>query len=143
MTILEKGKGLDFFLGFLTGTLVGAAIAIILAPQSGEETREYLKDQAILIKDKASEVASEMRDKATEIAGEVKDKADKMKDKAIVIAGEVKQSVVESRNRLKNVISSGDKKDDLIDKDVLLQEEVAESQDLAEKTEEDLIDKDV
>jgi gas vesicle protein len=128
VTILEKGKGLDFFLGFLTGTLVGAAIAIILAPQSGEETREYLKDQAILIKDKASEVASEMRDKATEIAGEVKGKADKMKDKAIVIAGEVKQSVVDSRNRLKNVISSADKNDDLID-----QEEVLESQELEEK----------
>lgn len=141
MTILEKGKGLDFFLGFLTGTLVGAAIAIILAPQSGEETREYLKDQAILIKDKASEVASEMRDKATEIAGEVKGKADKMKGKAIVIAGEVKQSVVESRNRLKNVISSADKKDDIIDKDVLLDEEVTESQELEEK--DDTEDKDV
>ncbi|HPZ08890.1 MAG TPA: YtxH domain-containing protein [Candidatus Eremiobacteraeota bacterium] len=112
---MEKGKGLDFFLGFLTGTLVGAAIAIILAPQSGEETREYLKDQAILIKDKASEVASDMRDKATEIAGEVKDKADKMRDKAVVIATEVKQSVMESRDKLKSAISSAKKDEKLVD----------------------------
>lgn len=94
---MDKGKGLDFFLGFLTGTLVGAAIAIILAPQSGEETREYLKDQAIYVRDKASEVAASMRDRATEIASEVKEKADKMRDKAILIASEVKESVTKSR----------------------------------------------
>ncbi len=112
---MDKGKGMDFFLGFLTGTLVGAAIAIILAPQSGEETREYLKDQAILVKDKASEVAAGMRDKASEIATEVKDKADRMREKAVIIASEVKQSVMESKNKVKSAISSakkGHKKDE-------------------------------
>ena len=125
---MDKGKGMDFFLGFLTGTLVGAAIAIILAPQSGEETREYLKDQAILVKDKASEVASGMRDKASEIAIEVKDKADRMKEKAVVIASEVKQSVVDSKKKVKNVISP--------DQDLEAEEHLNEEEDTIEELEE-------
>ncbi|MCK4449027.1 MAG: YtxH domain-containing protein, partial [Anaerolineae bacterium] len=36
-----------FFAGFLVGGLVGAAAALILAPQSGVETREQIQQKSI------------------------------------------------------------------------------------------------
>ncbi len=43
----------NFFAGFVMGGLVGAAVALLLAPQSGEETRAIIKDKSIELKDKA------------------------------------------------------------------------------------------
>jgi gas vesicle protein len=36
-----------FVAGFLIGGLVGAATALLLAPQSGEETRAAIRDRSI------------------------------------------------------------------------------------------------
>jgi gas vesicle protein len=44
-----------FFAGLMIGGLVGAAVALLLAPQSGEETRVIIKDKSIELKDKAVE----------------------------------------------------------------------------------------
>lgn len=50
-----------FGLGLIVGTLVGAATAILLAPQAGIETREQLGDQAKRLHDRASGLAHEVR----------------------------------------------------------------------------------
>jgi len=39
---MDMGK----LLWFTTGATIGTAMAILLAPQSGQETREYLRKQA-------------------------------------------------------------------------------------------------
>ena len=44
-----------FFAGFLVGGLVGAATALILAPQSGEETREQIRQRAVEIQGRAED----------------------------------------------------------------------------------------
>ncbi|MGE0488480.1 MAG: YtxH domain-containing protein [Vulcanimicrobiota bacterium] len=38
--------GFGFALGLIVGTLAGAAAAVLLAPQSGQETRQLLADRA-------------------------------------------------------------------------------------------------
>lgn len=48
-------KGKDFLTGVLVGSIVGAAIGLLMAPQSGEETREVLGEQARNIRDKVQE----------------------------------------------------------------------------------------
>jgi len=45
-------KGTDFFVGVLVGSIVGAAVGLLLAPQSGEETREVIGESARDIRDK-------------------------------------------------------------------------------------------
>ena len=52
----EKDYGTGSLLAsFLLGGIVGAGIAILLAPQSGRETREKIKEYAESVKEKAAE----------------------------------------------------------------------------------------
>ena len=50
-----------FLAGIVVGGLVGAAVALLLAPQSGEDTRTLIKDKSIELKDKAAVTAEEAR----------------------------------------------------------------------------------
>lgn len=54
----------NFLAGFIVGGLVGAAAALMLAPQSGEETRAVIKEKSIEIKDKAVMTAEDARVRA-------------------------------------------------------------------------------
>ncbi len=51
------------FLSFLAGAAVGAGVALLLAPKTGEELREKIKDLADDAVDKIKEYASEAQDK--------------------------------------------------------------------------------
>jgi gas vesicle protein len=67
-----------FLAGFVIGGLVGAAVALMIAPQSGEETRTLIHDRSIELKDKALEKAEEARVKAEAAAAEARAQADKI-----------------------------------------------------------------
>lgn len=54
----------NFFAGFFIGGLIGAAVALLLAPQSGEETRMIIKDKSIELKDKAVEYGQDAKMRA-------------------------------------------------------------------------------
>ena len=51
----DRSGGAEFFAGLVIGGLVGATLALLLAPQSGEETRTMIKDKAIELRDSATE----------------------------------------------------------------------------------------
>ncbi len=67
-----------FLAGFVIGGLVGAAVALILAPQSGEETRTLIHDRSIELKDMAAEKAETARIKAEAAAAEARARADEL-----------------------------------------------------------------
>jgi gas vesicle protein len=67
-----------FLAGFVVGGLVGAAVALLLAPQSGEETRTIIHDRSIELKDKAVERAEAARVKAEAAAAEARERADEL-----------------------------------------------------------------
>lgn len=58
------GSG-SILLSFLLGGLVGAGFALLMAPQSGRETRQKIKDLTDDVKEKAMGYAGEVRDKVT------------------------------------------------------------------------------
>lgn len=62
----RKDSGVGFVFGLLVGALVGASIAVILAPQSGAETRENIRTKARGLQDKAHDLVAEMKDDAGE-----------------------------------------------------------------------------
>lgn len=80
----------SFLVGFIVGGLTGAAVALLLAPQSGEETRTVIKEKAIELKDKASETYSEVSAKASAVAADAKVKADALSKEASIKIDEVK-----------------------------------------------------
>jgi len=46
-----------FLVGFVVGGLTGAVVALLFAPQSGEETRALIKDKSIELRDRAGQTA--------------------------------------------------------------------------------------
>ncbi len=61
-----------FLTGFFVGGLIGAGIALITAPQAGEETREQLRQKGIELGKQVSETAEEARKKAEKALEEAK-----------------------------------------------------------------------
>jgi gas vesicle protein len=51
----------NFFAGMMIGGLVGATVAILLAPVSGEEVRSQLQERSIRLRDDIKEVAEARR----------------------------------------------------------------------------------
>ena len=87
---MSAGK---FIAGFVVGGVVGAIAGILLAPQSGEETREAISENAKLaykkaqdavkdIQDKTDDALEEMQKKGNEIIGKIQDMIDKKKEEA-------------------------------------------------------------
>ena len=65
----------DFLLGMLVGAAVGAAVALLYAPSSGQDTRGQLRTAAEDVRGRAGEVTSTLRDRGADIASQVRDRA--------------------------------------------------------------------
>jgi len=96
-----------FLIGFVIGGLTGAAISLLMAPQSGEDTREYLKERAIELREKAQETAQTTYDQVGSTASEVRTRAEELASKAKTGADELKHRgqvvLEEQRNKLQNI----------------------------------------
>ena len=59
----DEGAGAgSILLAFILGAVSGAALALLYAPASGRETREYLGDRAAEARARAAEAAAKGRD---------------------------------------------------------------------------------
>ncbi len=65
-----------FVAGVTIGGLIGAAVALLLAPQSGEETQQLIKDKSIEIKDRAVEYGADARLRAEKAVEDARVKVD-------------------------------------------------------------------
>jgi len=63
VVVVERGAGLG---AFLWGALLGAGVALLVAPRSGAETRRLLKAKGRELLDVASEKAEDLRELMTE-----------------------------------------------------------------------------
>ena len=59
---MAKDNSGSMMVAFVIGALTGAAVAILFAPASGEETREFLGQKAREGRDKAREAVDQGRD---------------------------------------------------------------------------------
>ncbi|MEO7074212.1 MAG: YtxH domain-containing protein [Ktedonobacterales bacterium] len=64
----KKKSGGGFMFGLIVGLAAGATLALLLAPQTGEETRETLAGQ---LRDRYGEAISQGREAYTRAKGEV------------------------------------------------------------------------
>jgi gas vesicle protein len=68
----ERDEFGAFLIGFVVGGLTGAVVALLFAPQSGEETRAHIKEKSIELRDKAAEQAERVASKAEKLAEDAK-----------------------------------------------------------------------
>ena len=71
-----------FLVGFIVGGLSGAVVALLFAPQTGEETRALIKDKSIELRDKAQVSAEEAMARADEMAQQLRERSQQMVDDA-------------------------------------------------------------
>ena len=98
-----------FLLGFIIGGLTGAVVALMLAPQSGEETRTVIKEKAIELRDMAEKTAGEVSTKANEVAAETRTRAEEVytatRHRADEVIGTAKQRADEVISTAKQRVS--------------------------------------
>ena len=64
--------------GFLVGSVVGAATALLFAPRSGEETRTEIRDKAIELRDQTTET---VKSKVADVKDNVREKVEGLKQR--------------------------------------------------------------
>jgi len=75
---MSAGK---FLAGFLVGGAIGAVAGILLAPKSGEETRQMLAEGAKDMLDKADETVKQIQSKADDVVSDMQKKGEEIKEK--------------------------------------------------------------
>ena len=123
----KTAKGL--LLGFITGGLVGAAVALLYAPKSGRELRSDIrlkKDELLddtseylqIAKTKASDKINEGKRKSEELITDARKKANSLigdansilndaKEKATNTLGETKEKLSHETDRVKDAFKAG------------------------------------
>lgn len=111
----KTAKGL--LLGFITGGIVGAAIALLYAPKTGKELRSQIrhkKDELIddtseylqIAKTRASDLINEGKRKSEELISDAKKKASSLIGDANTILNEAKQKATNTLGGTKDKLAS-------------------------------------
>ncbi|HEY9529587.1 MAG TPA: YtxH domain-containing protein [Anaerolineales bacterium] len=91
----ERDEFGAFLVGFIVGGLSGAVVALLFAPQSGEETRALIKDKSIELRDKAQISAEEAIARAEAAAAEARARADdlarQLRERGQVVVDDVRE----------------------------------------------------
>jgi gas vesicle protein len=66
-TAQEEDEGVSRLAWFLTGAIIGATVAILYAPKSGKDTRQYLSDRAQAGKDAVAGTTNDIVDSGREM----------------------------------------------------------------------------
>lgn len=93
-------SNIDLFLSFLFGGVIGAGLALLLAPQSGRETRQKIKEFTDEAKEKAKKYTEDVKGKATSTAEKGKDFFEEKKSALSAAIEAVRETYKEETERL-------------------------------------------
>ncbi len=89
-----------FFAGLIVGGLVGAAVALLMAPQTGEETRTVIRDKGIELKDRAVEYSADAIGKADQAYEDARTRAAAALDDLKMRADDLSKAAMEKASEL-------------------------------------------
>ncbi|HEX6383514.1 MAG TPA: YtxH domain-containing protein [Anaerolineae bacterium] len=116
-----------FLAGFVIGGLVGAATALILAPQSGEETRAQIANRSEELRRASEERVHQYRELADRYTHEYRDRAEELitdtrervqeaggrvQEQARIVLDAGKERVTQVKDQVSNTIPQEDETDD-------------------------------
>ncbi|MEX2143734.1 MAG: YtxH domain-containing protein [Anaerolineales bacterium] len=93
----------SFLSGLLMGGIIGAAVALLMAPQSGEETRKLIRERSIELRDMGSDAlekaAAEARAKANELTKLAREQTAELRGRAEQLVNRGEAAVEDLRLR--------------------------------------------
>lgn len=92
----ESNLSKGLLVGFLTGAIVGSAIALLYAPKSGKEFRKDLSGKADEFMDEAEKIFNEGKTKGERLVTDAKQKADALMDEAKKILDDARSKAGEA-----------------------------------------------
>lgn len=80
-----ENKGDNFIAGLMIGGLIGVSVALLLAPQAGEETRAEIKNKSMELKDETMKRLQGELDKSQQRVAEalIKNKSVELKEQTV------------------------------------------------------------
>ena len=84
---------------FAIGGLIGAGVALLMAPQSGEKTRSLIRDKSFELKDKAIGTAEDTRARAEK---QIEDLTNQAKEKVSFVKNRGQEMMDEQKSRMKD-----------------------------------------
>jgi gas vesicle protein len=96
---MTDDNGASKFGFFLAGLGIGAILALLFAPRSGEETRRYLAGKAEEGKDYVTSKGKELREQAEELVEKGKDRLTQEKERLAGALEAYKQGSAEGKPR--------------------------------------------
>jgi gas vesicle protein len=81
----------SFFAGFFVGALIGGATALLMAPQSGEETRTQIREKSIELKEKAEATYQDALKHLEVTTEDIRKKTEELTDKVDQVIAQGKQ----------------------------------------------------
>jgi gas vesicle protein len=95
VTMSDRDEFGAFLVGFIVGGLSGAVVALLFAPQTGEETRALIKDKSIELRDRAQITAEEAIARAEAAAADARARADdlarQLRERGQVVVDDVRE----------------------------------------------------
>jgi len=111
MSAEESNVSKGLLIGFLTGGIVGAAIALLYAPKSGKELRQDIKGKTDELIDDAEKYLDVAKEKASLIYNDGKKKSEQLiadaKVKADVLIKDAEKVFTEAKEKAGQAISTG------------------------------------
>lgn len=89
---------------FLVGGLIGAAIALLYAPQSGRETRKDITKTARRIKKETVHLVEDAVDSINDFTGDVKDKISDVIERGKDISDAAKKEIIRNLDQGQKVL---------------------------------------
>ncbi len=89
-----RNSGASFLIGFIAGSMMGAGLALLFAPQAGDDMRREVADRAQRVRDKARDGFGSASERVTQFA----ERGKAMVQTAAEKAREAAQAVREGRD---------------------------------------------
>jgi len=90
----KEKKAVAAALLILAGGIVGAGVALLLAPQSGQRTRKDIARYARKTKNRANDVVDDLSSTVSDLVETLGEKTDDLLDKGKDVAGSARKEVI-------------------------------------------------
>lgn len=108
----KQSSGPGFLTGFVVGGLIGTAVGLLLAPKSGKETRESLREQGFVLPANFDDFIETAKGATSDITGSVMQAVESKKAQVQEAIAHGKEAANETRQTLEREFADRTGKND-------------------------------